>query len=150
MKNLTVSKSADEKKIMTDRWLTMADHVRERVRAMLEATLASPNKTIRSTAAVVIAKLAAVEVSQGKWEGLIEVLVSNVGHFDKPHLRQASFEALGMICEEVSFFFFLFSTFFLPFFYIFSTFFLPFFLLHHPFFFFSLNLLDTREDATQK
>lgn len=62
----------------------------------------SPIKPVRGTACVLISKIAAIEIPRGGWKDLIQQLVTNItGAGDNVNLRQASFECLGYVCEEV-------------------------------------------------
>ena len=56
----------------------------------------------RHTAALVIAKVAAIELPTGQWPDLIQTLLGNVGA-QPPNtgLKQVTLEALGYICEEL-------------------------------------------------
>ena len=56
----------------------------------------------RHTAALVIAKVAAIELPTGQWPDLIQTLLANVGA-QPPNtgLKQVTLEALGYICEEL-------------------------------------------------
>ena len=56
----------------------------------------------RHTAALVIAKVAAIELPNGQWTELVATLLANMGQ-QPPNsgLRQATLEALGYVCEEM-------------------------------------------------
>jgi importin subunit beta-1 len=54
------------------------------------------------TAALVIAKVAAIEVPRKQWPELIEALLANMGATPSSReLRQSTLEALGYTCEEL-------------------------------------------------
>lgn len=54
------------------------------------------------TAALVIAKVAAVEVPRSEWPELIQALLANMGAQPSTReLRQSTLEALGYTCEEL-------------------------------------------------
>jgi hypothetical protein len=65
------------------------------------STLGSSVKEGRSTAALVIGKLAAIEVPRGLWNDLVPLLLHNVQAAPTKDLKQSTFEALGYVCEEV-------------------------------------------------
>jgi hypothetical protein len=65
------------------------------------STLASPVKEGRSTAALVIGKLAAIEIPLKMWPDLVQLLLHNIGQAPSKELKQSTFEALGYVCEEV-------------------------------------------------
>ncbi|KAG5233689.1 importin beta-2 family protein [Salix suchowensis] len=54
-----------------------------------------------STASQVIAKIAGIELPQRQWPELIGSLLSNI-HQLPAHVKQATLETLGYLCEEVS------------------------------------------------
>lgn len=55
------------------------------------------------TAALVIAKVAAVELPRKEWPELIQALLANMAAAPSTkELRQSTLEALGYICEELS------------------------------------------------
>jgi importin subunit beta-1 len=54
------------------------------------------------TAALVIAKVAAIEVPRKEWPELIQALLANMGATPSTkELRQSTLEALGYTCEEL-------------------------------------------------
>lgn len=58
----------------------------------------------RHTAALVIAKVAAIELPQKQWLDLISTLLANMGATPPSSGRQqATLQALGYICEEMGF-----------------------------------------------
>ena len=57
-------------------------------------------RTVRHTAALVIAKVAAIELPAMQWPDLIRRLLANMDVSDSG-LRQSTLEALGYICEEM-------------------------------------------------
>ncbi len=54
----------------------------------------------RHTAALVVAKIAAIELLQRNWPELVSSLLSNMGQPNNS-LKQATLQALGYICEEM-------------------------------------------------
>ena len=64
--------------------------------------LAVQVQVARHTAALVIAKVAAIELPNGQWTELVATLLANMGQ-QPPNsgLRQATLEALGYVCEEM-------------------------------------------------
>lgn len=99
LKNTVVAKDENQKRILFERWVQLADNVKEQVKGMVLSILGSSQKNARSTASLVVAKIAAVEIPRNTWGNLIEILVGNIKSQNQD-LRQASFEALGYVCEE--------------------------------------------------
>lgn len=57
---------------------------------------------VRHTAALVVAKVAAIEVPKGQWPELISALLANMAvQPPNPGLRTSTMEALGYVCEEL-------------------------------------------------
>jgi len=101
LKHTVDAKSDAESERLAKRWLSLPEPVRGKIREMSLAVLASPSKGARSAVTNLVAKIAAIEVPQGQWTNLVDLLVRGIGQTENQHLRQASFEALGYVCEEV-------------------------------------------------
>ena len=82
-------------------WMGLAEPVREQTKASLLAGLGAPEQDVRHTAALVIAKVAAIEIPRQLWGGLIPMLLDNIGPGSPVGPRHASLEVLGYICEEL-------------------------------------------------
>jgi len=102
LKNCLVAKAEAQRVVLAQRWMTIdkGEETRQKIRAMLLMILASPHKPIRSTAALCIAKIASIEIPNKLWGDLVPTVVKNIGS-QNPHLREASFETLGYLCEEL-------------------------------------------------
>lgn len=102
LKNALVSKDEVTQNQLGQRWLTtVEENARKAIQQMLLMTLPDPLKEVRSTAALVIGKVAAVEIPQNQWQGLVEHLVASITNAQSsPFLQEASFQALGFVCEE--------------------------------------------------
>ncbi len=83
------------------RWLQVADPVRIEIKHSVLSTLGSPVREGRSTAALVVGKLAAIEVPLKMWPDLVPLLLHNITAAPTKDLKQSTFEALGYVCEEV-------------------------------------------------
>ncbi|CAL9750402.1 unnamed protein product [Musa acuminata subsp. burmannicoides] len=101
LKNALDAKDQHRKSELAQRWLSLDIAVKAQVKACLLQTLASPVPDARSTASQVIAKIAGIELPQKQWPELIGSLLSNI-HQLQPHVKQATLETLGYLCEEVS------------------------------------------------
>ncbi|PIA34774.1 hypothetical protein AQUCO_03700206v1 [Aquilegia coerulea] len=71
------------------------------VKDFLLQTLSSPLPDPRSTASQVIAKIAGIELPHKQWPQLIGSLLST-NHQLPAHVKQATLDTLGYLCEEVS------------------------------------------------
>lgn len=91
---------------LADRWIHTVDepskaHIRKALFTALAATAPEP----RRAAAQVIAKIASIDLARpAAWDSLITDLLTNCTlPTSEDHLKQASLEALGYICEEAAF-----------------------------------------------
>ncbi|XP_077212511.1 ARM repeat superfamily protein [Tasmannia lanceolata] len=101
LKNTLDAKEQHRKFELVQRWLSLDTAVKAQIKAYLLQTLSSPVPDARSTASQVIAKIAGIELPHSQWPELIGSLLSNI-HQVPPHLKQATLETLGYLCEEVS------------------------------------------------
>ncbi|KAL2550804.1 importin subunit beta-1 [Forsythia ovata] len=100
LKNALDAKEQHRKFELVQRWLSLDVTVKSQIKACLLQTLSSPVPEARSTASQVIAKVAGIELPQKQWPELIGSLLSNI-HQVPPHVKQATLETLGYLCEEV-------------------------------------------------
>lgn len=100
LKNSLDAKELHRKNELVQRWISLDGSVKSQVKACLLQTLTSPVPDARSTASQVIAKIAGIEVPHKQWPELIGSLLSSIHQF-QPHVKQASLETLGYLCEEV-------------------------------------------------
>lgn len=101
LKNALDAKEQNRKVEQVQRWLSLESSLRAQVKGYLLQTLSSPTPDAQSTASQVIAKIASIELPPKQWPELIECLLSNVNQ-NQAHVRQATLETLGYLCEEVS------------------------------------------------
>ncbi|XP_072967248.1 importin subunit beta-1-like isoform X2 [Typha angustifolia] len=101
LKNALDAKEQHRKDELVQRWLSLDVTVKAQVKASLLETLSSPVPDARSTASQAIAKIAGIELPQKQWPELIGSLLSSI-HQIQPHVKQATLETLGYLCEEVS------------------------------------------------
>lgn len=100
LKNALVAKDEQTKLNKAQRWLNLNENTRQQIRGMLLQILASSSKSVRSTASMVIAKIAAVEIPENMWGDLVDSLVANITKSNNEHLMESSFAALGYVCED--------------------------------------------------
>lgn len=102
LKNSLDAKEIPRKAELSQAWLALDPAAKHQIRACLLRSLASPASDASHTAAQVIAKAAAIDLPHAAWPDLISVLLANMGASQPTHLKQASLETLGYVCEEVS------------------------------------------------
>ncbi|CAN4102345.1 unnamed protein product [Withania somnifera] len=100
LKNALDAKEQHRKYELVQRWLLLDVAVRTQIKTCLLQTLSSMAPDARSTASQVIAKVAGIELPQKQWPELIGSLLSNQQL--PAHVKQATLETLGYLCEEVS------------------------------------------------
>ncbi|KAK4480518.1 hypothetical protein RD792_013594 [Penstemon davidsonii] len=100
LKNALDAKEQHRKYELVQRWFSLDVAVKSQIKACLLQTLSSTASDARSTASQVIAKVAGIELPQKQWPELIGSLLSNI-HQVPPHVKQATLETLGYLCEEV-------------------------------------------------
>jgi importin subunit beta-1 len=70
---------------------------------MTDWSLGRQEQIARHTAALALAKVAAIELPLKQWQNLISTLLANMGQQPpNPTLKQATLESLGYICEEMA------------------------------------------------
>ncbi|KAL3680557.1 hypothetical protein R1sor_023513 [Riccia sorocarpa] len=105
LKNSLDAKEAPRKAELVQRWIALEPVVKNQIKSALLQTLSSLTGDARHTSAQVIAKIAAIELPLNEWQELVGTLLGNMGGptVEQPaHLKQATLETLGYVCEEVS------------------------------------------------
>jgi importin subunit beta-1 len=98
LKNVLHSKEADRAKDLAQKWLTLDQDIRNKIKQAATMTFSSPVREARIEAANVVAKIAIVELPLNLWPGLIEALIENMKS-PNPFLRQSTVTTLGYLCE---------------------------------------------------
>eukprot|EP01018_Ginkgo_biloba_P007970 Gb_04236 [translate_table: standard] len=102
LKNSLDAKESHRKAELVQGWRSLDASVKSQIKEFLIQTLASPSLDARHTCGQVIAKIAGIELPQNEWPELISTLLANMGASQPAHLKQATLETLGYVCEEVS------------------------------------------------
>lgn len=104
VKNAVYSRDPAVRMLYVDRWIQVDEQNKTHVRHTLLRTLSAVAPEPRRAAAQVIAKIAAMDVTRpGAWDSLINDLLVSCTSTAEDHVKQASLEALGYICEEAVF-----------------------------------------------
>ena len=102
LKNNLDAKEEPRKAELQARWGAVDPNLRNQIRESLLTTLQMDPQDVRHTAAMVIAKVAAIDLPRQDWPNLINALLGNMSSPTPHHgVRQATLEALGYICEEM-------------------------------------------------
>jgi importin subunit beta-1 len=105
LKNALDSPGADatKKGEQAQRWLQLEGGVKQHIKQSLLATLPAKEPSARHTAALVLAKVAAIELPTQQWPDLVKLLLSNMSVTPPDTgLRQSTLQTLGYICEEMA------------------------------------------------
>lgn len=103
IKNALHSRDSSVRAHLTERWLHSVDEQsKTHIRHALLRALSATAQEARRAAAQAIAKVAAIDVTRpGAWDSLINDLLTTCNS-PEDHVKQASLESLGYICEEAS------------------------------------------------
>lgn len=103
LKNSLDAKDDARRNDLHQRWNALDPNLKSNVREALLATLKTDSHDVRHTAALVTAKVAAIELPRKEWPTLIKSLEDNMNAQPPDHgVRQATLEALGYVCEEMA------------------------------------------------
>ncbi|CAL9754269.1 unnamed protein product [Musa acuminata subsp. burmannicoides] len=103
LKNSLDAKDTVRKEELIQRWVSVDPSIKAQIKESLLRTLGSTVSEARHTSSQVIAKVASIEIPRHEWQELIGQLLNNMTRLDAPApLKQATLEALGYVCEEVS------------------------------------------------
>jgi importin subunit beta-1 len=102
LKNNLDAKDDARKAALVSRWESVDAPLRANIRGALLQALAMEPQEVRGTVALVVAKVAAIELPRREWGELIPALMANMSGTPPNHgVRQATLQALGYICEEM-------------------------------------------------
>lgn len=101
IKNALAAREAPRQEEYANRWKNLDPATRDRIKHDALATLAAPERSARNVSGQVIAAVAAVELPAGMWVGLVGQLLELASRQDSPHLRQATLQTIGYICEAI-------------------------------------------------
>ena len=102
LKNSLDAKDDARKFELQQRWSAVDPGLRGQIREALLSTLQMDPQDVRHTAALVLAKVAAIDLPHQEWPNLVGALLANMSA-QPPNqgVRQATLEALGYVCEEM-------------------------------------------------
>lgn len=101
LKNTLDAKEDARKAALVQQWVASDAGMKKQVKQNLLATLGTQGDA-GHTAALVIAKVAAIEVPRSEWPELIQALLANMSASPSTkELRQSTLETLGYTCEEL-------------------------------------------------
>ncbi|CAN6347234.1 unnamed protein product [Urochloa humidicola] len=103
LKNSLDAKDSAKKDVLTQQWVSVDPSIKSKIKESLLVTLGSSVHDARHTSSQVIAKVASIEIPRREWQDLIAKLLGNMtSPGASAPLKQATLEALGYACEEIS------------------------------------------------
>lgn len=103
LKNALDAKEDARKRELQQHWIQCDPALRQHVRDALLSTLSTESPDVRHTCAMVVAKVAAIDLPRKEWPALIQTLLNNMSAQPvSTGTRQATLEAMGYICEEMN------------------------------------------------
>jgi importin subunit beta-1 len=98
LKNAFTAREYARLRQVQDRWSNLDASIKQEVKNLALATLATPAKQVGSAAAQFIASVAAIEMPREQWPELMPALVNSVGEGTDSQ-KQASLTTIGFICD---------------------------------------------------
>ncbi|KAH6837544.1 ARM repeat superfamily protein [Perilla frutescens var. hirtella] len=103
LKNSLDAKEAATKDNLVQQWVAIDISFKSQIKSSVLNTLGSSVREASHTAAQVVGKIASIEIPRKEWPELVGLLLANMTQLDRPSsLKQATLEALGYVCEEIS------------------------------------------------
>jgi importin subunit beta-1 len=97
----SVSQEGSRQSEYSTRWLSLDTERKTKIKQDALMTLGSPSQKAGNFASQVVAAIAAVELPQGQWPDLIEILLGFVNNQPNPNLKIATLQTIGFICETI-------------------------------------------------
>ncbi|KAI6178497.1 Importin N-terminal domain-containing protein [Aphelenchoides besseyi] len=100
LKNTLASNDEQRQQTNQQRWMALPDSIKDSVKECVLRTLGTEQRL--STAAQCIAAIACIEIQQGKWLEVFQILSNNITSPDTTEQqKEASLEAIGYICQSL-------------------------------------------------
>lgn len=100
LKNSLAAKDPTRDRELKQRWGALPAATRALVKEATTSALVAPHTDVGKAAAQVLAKIGAIEIPVGEWNGLVPLLLQHVTNTD-PRARQISLITLGYLTEEL-------------------------------------------------
>lgn len=101
LKNALTSREASRNEELIERWKSIPDELRLKIKDGLIRLLADDQRAVRQVSGQAIAAVGAVELPLGMWPGLIGQLLQIINNPEgSVPLRQATLQAIGYLCES--------------------------------------------------
>ncbi|KAG6888559.1 hypothetical protein C0992_008188 [Termitomyces sp. T32_za158] len=101
LKNALSARDAARQQEYASRWLALPADTRATIKQDALRTLAAPAQKAANFASTVVAAIAAVELPNGHWPDLIELLLGFVNSQNNTNLKISTLQTIGFICESI-------------------------------------------------
>ncbi|KAF5352963.1 hypothetical protein D9758_007879 [Tetrapyrgos nigripes] len=101
LKNALSAREAARQLDYSNRWLNLNADAKNKIKQDTLVTLGSAQQKAGTFASQVVAAIAAVELPQGQWENLIEILLGFVNNQENTNLKISTLQTIGFICESI-------------------------------------------------
>ncbi|KAF8638413.1 hypothetical protein AX17_002220 [Amanita inopinata Kibby_2008] len=101
MKNALSARESARQADYANRWLQLPVEAKTKMKQDALITLGSASQKAGNFASQVVAAIAAVELPQGHWQDLIEILLRFVNTGDNTNLKIATLQTIGYTCEVI-------------------------------------------------
>ncbi|KAF9265156.1 ARM repeat-containing protein [Marasmius fiardii PR-910] len=102
LKNALTAREIQRQTEYSNRWIAMNPEAKSKIKQDSLMTLGSGNPKAGTFASQVVAAIAAVELPNGEWQDLIEILLGFVNNQNNnTNLKIATLQAIGFVCEQI-------------------------------------------------
>ncbi|KAF8966870.1 armadillo-type protein [Flammula alnicola] len=101
LKNALTARESIRQTDMINRWLSLNNETKNKIKQDALITLGSAHAKAGTFASQVVSAIAAVELPQGQWPDLIEILLGFVNNQANTNLRISTLQTIGYICEAI-------------------------------------------------
>ncbi|KAG5725734.1 Importin subunit beta-1, partial [Termitomyces sp. T112] len=101
LKNALSARDSARQQEYSNRWLSLPNETKGKIKQDALLTLGSVSQKAGNFASTVVAAIAAVELPQGHWPELIELLLGFVNNQTNTNLKISTLQTIGFICETI-------------------------------------------------
>ncbi|ESK93922.1 karyopherin kap95 [Moniliophthora roreri MCA 2997] len=101
LKNALTARESARQADYSQRWIALSPEAKSKIKSDSLMTLGSANQKAGTFASQVVAAIASVELPNGDWQDLIEILLGFVNNQNNTNLKIATLQAIGFICEQI-------------------------------------------------
>ncbi|KAK7039221.1 karyopherin Kap95 [Paramarasmius palmivorus] len=102
LKNALTARDSGRQNDYSQRWIALNPEAKNKIKSDSLMTLGSAHQKAGTFASQVVAAIASVELPNGDWQDLIEILLGFVNNNqNNTNLKIATLQAIGFICEQI-------------------------------------------------